>query len=348
MTNDWESKLKARGAVIADGRVLHFGTPAAETTRALAGDVVADLSHLALIRARGADAMTFLQGQFSNDIEHLPGRTQLHAYCNAQGRMLALLRVFARGDDIYLQLPAALREQTLKRLKMFVLRAQVVLEPADDLVAAGVSGPQVTAALARAGLTWPGEQDACGTVGETSVVRLRGPQPRAQLLAPPDVLAKFWDGLPVEIAPVGIAAWTALDVAAGLPQVYPETLETFVPQMLNLDRLGGISFSKGCYPGQEIVARMHYLGRLKQRMYRAHVAAGAPVKPGDPLYAPDFGAQAAGTVVEAHAAPTGGYDLLATIQISSVQSGDVRHGAPDGPALAWLPLPYSLEDPTKA
>ena len=348
MTNDWESSLKTRGAIIADGRVLHFGAPAAETTRALTGDVVADLSHLALIRARGTDALTFLQGQLSNDIKQVSGRTQLHAYCNAQGRMLALLRAFARGGETYLQLPAALREQTLKRLKMFVLRAQVSLEPADDLAAVGVSGPQVPAMLARAGLTWPLAQDAAITVAETTVVRLPGPHPRAQLLAAPDVLAKFWDALPAEFSPVGVAAWAALDVAAGVPQVYPETLEAFVPQMLNLDRLGGISFTKGCYPGQEIVARMHYLGRLKQRMYRAHVAATAPVKPGDPLYAPDFGAQAAGTVVEAHAAPAGGYDLLAAIQISSVQAGDVRHGLPDGPALTWLPLPYSLEDPAKA
>lgn len=348
MTNDWESKLKARGAVIADGRVLHFGAPAAETSRALAGDVVADLSPLSLIRARGADAVAFLQGQFSNDLNQLPGRTQLHAYCNAQGRMLALLRVFARGDDIYLQLPAALREQTLKRLKMFVLRAQVVLEPADELGAVGVSGPQIPDALARAGLAWPAAADASATVAETTVVRVPGPHPRAQLIAPLAELANFWERLPAAVAPVGMPAWTALDVTAGLPQVYPETLEAFVPQMLNLDRLGGISLNKGCYPGQEIVARMHYLGRLKQRMYRAQVAATEPVKPGDPLYAPDFGAQSAGTVVEAHAAPTGGYDLLAAIQIGSVQAGDVRHGAPDGPALAWLPLPYSLADPAQA
>lgn len=348
MTNDWESKLKARGAVIADGRALHFGAPAAETTRALAGDIVADLSALSLIRARGADALAFLQGQFSNDIKQLPGRTQLHAYCNAQGRMLALLRVFARGDDIYLQLPTALREQTLKRLKMFVLRSKVELEPADELGAVGVSGPHIPDVLARAGIAWPAATDATATAAEMTVVRLPGPHPRAQLLAPLEVLGKFWAELPAAVAPVGMAAWTALDVAAGLPQVYPETLETFVPQMLNLDRLGGISFNKGCYPGQEIVARMHYLGRLKQRMYRAHVAATGPVKPGDPLYAPDFGAQAAGTVVEAHATTAGGYDLLAAIQISSVQAGEVHHGAPDGPALTWLPLPYSLEDPANA
>ena len=348
MTNDWESKLKARGAVIADGRVAHFGAPAAETARALAGNVVADLSALALIRVRGADALTFLQGQFSNDITQLAGRTQLHAYCNAQGRMLALFRAFARGEDIYLQLPASLREQTLKRLKMFVLRAKVALEPADDLVALGISGPDAESALAQLDLPWPTAVDATATEADITVVRLPGPHLRAQLIATADTLAHRWDRLGTAWMPVGTAAWTALDVAAGLPQVYPETVETFVPQMLNLDRLGGISFNKGCYPGQEIVARMHYLGRLKQRMYRAHVPAAGPIRPGDSVYAPGFGAQAAGTVVEAYAAADGGFDVLATIQITSVEAGEVHYGAPDGATLAWLPLPYALADPAKA
>lgn len=342
MSNDWESKLKARGAVFADGGVAHFGTPAAELELALTGDVIADLSHLALIRVRGADALTFLQGQFSNDIKQLQGRSQLHAYCTAQGRMLALLRVFEHAGDRYLQLPAALREPTLKRLKMFVMRAQVTLEPEDNLARVGVSGAQIPAILAQAQLPWPRADNDVAHNTDLSVVRLPGPHPRAQIVAPPAALLKLWDA--TELTPVGASAWTALDVAAGLPQVYPATLEAFVPQMLNLDRIGGISFTKGCYPGQEIVARMHYLGRLKQRMYRAHVQTAASITPGDNLYAADFGTQAAGTVVDANPAPAGGYDVLAVIQISSAQNGDVRYGAPDGPALEWLPLPYSVSD----
>jgi folate-binding protein YgfZ len=138
------------------------------------------------------------------------------------------------------------------------------------------------------------------------------------------------------------AYWEWLDLQAGVPTITEPTREAFVPQMANLDLIGGLSFSKGCYPGQEIVARMHYLGRLKQRMYLAHVTTDAPPQPGDKLYSTDLGTQASGTVVNAAPSPTGGYDLLAVMQIESADQQAMHWKTPDGPVLEMLELPYEV------
>jgi hypothetical protein len=145
---------------------------------------------------------------------------------------------------------------------------------------------------------------------------------------------------------VAPAHWDWLDIRAGVPTITKPVQEQFVPQMVNLDLIGGLSFSKGCYPGQEIVARMHFLGKLKQRMYLAHLstelAAGASPQPGDKLYSADLGAQSSGMVVNAARSPEGGYDLLAVIQIASAEGQTMHWKSPDGPALDLLPLPYEV------
>jgi folate-binding protein YgfZ len=140
--------------------------------------------------------------------------------------------------------------------------------------------------------------------------------------------------------PAGTQAWQWLDIREGLPTVTQPVQEEFVAQMLNFDLIGGVSFNKGCYPGQEIVARTHYLGKLKKRMYRAYRAARP--RGGHRHLRPDFGDQSAGKVVSAAPAPEGGYDALVVLQSSSADAGQAHLGAPDGPALAFLPLPYAL------
>jgi tRNA-modifying protein YgfZ len=137
-------------------------------------------------------------------------------------------------------------------------------------------------------------------------------------------------------------AWELMDIRAGIPTILPATQDAFVPQMVNLDLIGGLSYTKGCYPGQEIVARTHYLGRLKSRAYLAHLDDRAAPQPGDPLYSDDFGGQASGTVVNAAPAPAGGHDVLAVIQVASADAGRVHWRAADGPALALRALPYPV------
>lgn len=345
MPTEWRAALTAAGAVFDDhGHVDRFGDLREEARAAAEGTVVADLSQLALLRAEGTDAQGFLQGQFSNDIREVSeSRSQLSAYCNPKGRMLAVLRVFQRGTAYYLQLPAAIAEPTARRLRMFILRSKVKLDPADgELLRIGVSGPRAEAAVAAAAGAVPPTVDASQTPGDVTVLRLPGPHPRFELLAPPARMPGLWTSITATARPVGTHAWAWLDIAAGIPTVLPETVEEFVPQMANLELVGGVSFKKGCYPGQEIVARMHYLGTLKQRMVRAHLAGTACPAPGAKLYAGEFGEQSAGTVVDAQPSPHGGCDLLAVSQLTALQGGGLHLAAPTGPALELTSLPYSL------
>jgi folate-binding protein YgfZ len=341
---EWRAFLAQHGAVFDHDRVAHFGDPDSERRAAASGDVLADLSQVALLRADGTDAQNFLQGQLSNDIREVSAtRSQLSGYCNPKGRLYAILHVLRRDDAYYLQLPAALAEATLKRLRMFVLRAQVKLEPADPaLVRIGLSGPNAEALVHEALGDVPAKSYDCLALAEVTVVRLPGAPARYELLAPSTRLAPLWQRFAARAKPVGAGPWAWLDIQAGIPTILPGTVEEFVPQMTNLELVGGVSFTKGCYPGQEIVARMHYLGRLKQRMLRAHVESPQPPVPGTPLFAPDLPGQSTGAVLDAQPAPQGGYDLLAVAHLSSRDAGELHLLAPDGPRLVLGDLPYPL------
>lgn len=350
LNNQWETRLRADGAIIEAGEIMHFGDPRGETRAAAVGDVVADLSHLALLRAQGAEAEGFLQGQLSNDIRLVTNsHSQLSAYCNPKGRMLAIFRIFKYDDAYLLQLPAALAEATLKRLGMFILRAKVTLATADPgLISFGIAGPNAARHLQELWGPVPAQVDDCRSDATLTVIRLPGVTPRFQLIGPVSTIGPLWERLKSVATPVSPQVWRWLDIQAGVPSILPGTVEEFVPQMTNLDLVGGVNFKKGCYPGQEIVARMHYLGRLKQRMVGAHVASITPPLPGAPVFAPNFPGQSAGTVVDAQAGPSGGYDLLVVAQLSSIAHGDIHLERQDGPALTLKDLPYPLPAPPAA
>jgi tRNA-modifying protein YgfZ len=338
----WHQFLQRQGAV-TDGDTLRFGAAPEENSLAAATDVVIATASRSLIRARGPDAVTFLHGQFSNDVCALnAAHSQLASYNNPQGRMYAVLRLNRRGDDVLLRLPTAMAADILRRLRMYVLRSKVTLESADvELVMFGVSGPNAVAAIERVLGNAPTEIDGVVTAETATITRVPGPYPRFEITLPPAAAETAWERLRSGCVPVGdeVADW--LDISAAVPTITPATSEAFVPQMANLDLLNGISFTKGCYPGQEIVARMQYLGKLKQRLYRVHAACDVRPQSGEPVFSAAFGDQPAGTVVSASPAPTGGYDMLSVIQVS-VSSAEVRLGSPDGPILSYLPMPYPI------
>jgi len=346
MSAEWRAFLAHAGAVFEDDHVLHYGSPEAERRSAANGDTLADLSHLAVLRAEGADTQSFLQGQFSNDIRLVSeARAQLSAYCNAKGRMFAIFLIFQRSDGAYyLQLPAVLAEPTLKRLRMYILRAKVKLEFADaGFGRIGLSGPNAETLLKNMLGNAPVNTYDNITSDDVTVVRLPGPHARFALHAPLARLMPMWQTLSAKAIPVGAGPWSWLDIMAGIPSILPGTVEEFVPQMANLELVGGVSFTKGCYPGQEIVARMHYLGRLKQRMFRAHVEDVQPPQPGTPVFAPDLPGQRTGTVLDAQPSPEGGYDLLAVVHLSSKETGELHLANSDGPRLMLKDMPYLLE-----
>lgn len=344
MNTSWKTHLEQQGAVFEADTVTDFGNAQAETNAATERLILADLSHLGMITAQGADATDFLQGQLSNDVRQVDAsHSQITAYCNPKGRLLASFRLFMRDDAYCLSLPAALLEPTLKRLRMFVLRSQVTLEDGSDtLVTFGYAGPNADTALASAmqGAV-PEEPDAVTQNGELTVIRLPGSQPRFEIHGPAEAAIALWETLRAEAQPVGMGAWALLDILAGIPNIYPGTVDAFIPQMVNLQAIGGVSFKKGCYPGQEIVARTQYLGKLKRRMYRAHVQADHFPQPGEDIYT-GGDTQSAGRIVSAQAAPEGGYELLAVLQIASAES-ELHLGSIDGPTLTLHELPYALE-----
>ena len=293
----------------------------------------------------GPNAAQFLHAQLTSDIAGMqPGQTQYSGYCTPQGRLLALFLVWRSGERFALQLPGELRESIQMRLAKYVLRAQVKLTDATPAHRVfGLVGARTARALEDAvGSSLPAAPHDLVMAGSVRITRLT--LDRYVVLADAGIASQMHESLAAAAQEVSADDWARLDIEAGTPVITARTREAFVPQMVNLDLLGGVSYNKGCYPGQEIVARMHYLGRLKQRMYRAHVAADQRPMAGDPLYSAEFGAdQSCGTIVTAAPAPGGGFDALAVIQISSVSRGPAVHWqTPAGPALVFLPLPYGL------
>ncbi|KVW99570.1 YgfZ/GcvT domain-containing protein [Thiobacillus denitrificans] len=342
MIDSWKNFLQSQGAAIEGSAVLHYGDPAAERAVAMDGTIVADLSQLGVIALRGEDTATFLQGQLTNDVRalHADG-AQWSGYCSPKGRLLGNFLAWRQGEDFCLQLSGDILPGVLKRLSMFIMRAKVQgRDASDENVRLVVAGKQALAAVTAAMGAVPDTamRSVAGEAGQ--VIRLG--DDKFVLSIAPERAAAVWQALRPSATPVGAPVWDWLRLNAGIPMIVAATQEQFVPQMVNLEAIGGVSFQKGCYPGQEIVARSQYLGKLKRRMFLAHVDAEAA--PGDSLYSADIEGQATGTVVNAAPAPAGGYDVLAVAQVESANAQTLHLKAADGAALILKPLPYALPE----
>jgi len=346
MDRDWQAFLAEQGAVIESGRVVHYGTPPDRAVPPEQGCIMADLSHWGVIGVAGEDAASFLQGQLTADIQAVtPDRGRISGYCSPKGRLLASFYVFRHADAYCLCLPAELVDPVIARLNIFKLRARVELQDMDGAwLRIGLAGTGCEPALAAAVGSVPGADFATVHRDAVTAVRLPGPGPRFLVAGGPADIRRLWSEAARTAVPVGASSWELLEIRAAIPMIRPQTQEKFVPQMVNLDALEGIGFNKGCYTGQEIVARMHYLGRLKQRMYLAHIEQAAPAAaPGDLLYSPDADTkQSVGTVVAAQPLPGSGQALLAVLGIEAAQRGNIHLHTEDGPELALTTMPYEL------
>ena len=339
MKQDWIDFLQRQGA---RNESLDFGNLPEELRKAQSATVVAPLTNLGLIRVAGEDASAFLNNLLTNDINGLPtDGAQYNGLCNPKGRLLASFLVWRNGADILLALSADLHAAILKKLSMYVLRSKVKLTNAgNDLVLIGLSGTDAPQALADVGPL------PATLLGSTSIEHgqlLRLDEQRYLLALDPAAALNLWPKLATIARPVGLTAWRWLDIMAGIPQITLATQEEFIPQMINFEVIGGVSFKKGCYPGQEIVARTQYLGKIKRRMYRAHLGAGLPVA-GAHVFAPETGDQSCGRVVSTSPAPQGGHELLAVIQSTCAEVGEVHLNTLAGPSLVLQPLPYALDN----
>ncbi len=308
------------------------GVPA-ELAAARSGSVVAALPGLAALRVSGEDAEAFLQGQLTCDVAAVRGNATYGAWCSPQGRMLASFLLWRAESGFVVVLRADIAAGVQQRLARYVLRSRVRIEPA-PLALAGCSGREAPRALREAGRL-PEERLETASGGGDTIVRLD--ESRFLLALGAATAAARLEALGARLTRVGAVAWEWLDVRRGIPWIGAATQDRLVPQMANLERIGGVSFSKGCYTGQEIVARAQHRGTVKRRTFVANVAAACAA--GDELYAEDLGDQAAGLVVNAAPSPDGGFDLLASVNAASRESSVVHLRSLGGPALRFLPDP---------
>jgi hypothetical protein len=321
--------------------------PREDIARALAGPALAVLDDLGVIEADGPDAAAFLQSQLTCDVAAIDAAAwTLGGYCNPKGRLLAVFELWRADAGFRMLLPAELAVPTARRLSMFVLRSKVRVSDASGAwVAFGLVGPGMAGLLQDAGIEVPAQDWGASTLEDGArLARLPGaPQcaERFVLLAPALQRQRWLDRLGgASRVDRGTWWWTQID--AGIPAVFNPTLEAFVPQMLNLEVLGGVSFRKGCYPGQEVVARSQYLGKLRRRM---GIGQAADARAGDDIFDGADPAQPVGKVVMAAAAPGGAMDLL--FECPTERAAATLHvGTPSSPAVVVRPLPYRLFDPT--
>ncbi|MCF8177238.1 MAG: folate-binding protein [Sulfuritalea sp.] len=343
MTQEWISSLVSQG--LTEDR-SHFANAAAELHDARDGAVIAPLCDQGVIRASGEDTAVFLHNLLTNDIKGIPPNgARFAGLCTPKGRLLALFLVWREADDFLLMLPREILPAILKKLSMYVLRSKVKLSDAtEERALLGISAP---ANVIQAGKLPGGE--AAVNLPRFGVLAIDGGQAirlddtRYLLALEATAVSSCWQQLTSSAKPVGLAAWHWLEIAAGQPNVVAATQEAFVPQMLNMElpAVAGVSFSKGCYPGQEIVARTQYLGKVKRRTYRAGLASEAI--PGTHVYAPETGDQHCGAIVSVAPSPSGNFECLVCVQIGAVEAGEVHVGAVDGERLEFLPLPYSID-----
>lgn len=337
--------MPSQSIVIEHGKIIHFGDAAAERAALLNDTVMCDLSHMGLLQLQGADAITFLQGQVTNDIKLLDGHNAHYtAYCNPKGRMLALFLAFSRGNHLHLQMPKELIASIAKRLRMYVMRSKVeISDVSESIIKIGLNGSNATELLKPLFAKVPENDYELVSLDNGALLKLPGTTARYEIFSDATNAPIIWHALQQHAKPVGAACWDWLEIQAGIPEITLKTQEEFVPQMLNLDALEAINYKKGCYTGQEIVARTHYLGKVKRRTQLAHIASSIMPELGDDVV--DSKQQAIGKIVRSASAINTGFDVLAECRLENI---DAEKATQDnvfwnGVPLTIKPLPYQLD-----
>ena len=304
-------------------------------------NILCDLSHLGLLEISGADAVTFLQGQVTNDVNLLNGsNAHYSAYCNPKGRMLALFLAFAHYDHLHLQFNRELLEPIMKRLKMYVMRSKVeIKDVSDSIVKFGLNGSQAASMLESVFSKIPTVDYELVSLENGAILKLPSynDDARFEIFTDSTNAPLIWDALKNNCKVVEKPHWDWLEIQAGIPDIELKTQEQFVPQMLNLDILNGINFKKGCYTGQEIVARTHYLGSVKRRTYLAQLATELAPAAGDKVL--DAAKNEVGQIVRVAPNATNGFDALIELRIEAKEAGYMTC---NDVAISLKYLPYSV------
>ena len=297
------------------------------------------LSHEGVLAVRGADASKFLQGQLTCNLNYLSDtQASLGARCTQKGRMQSSFRILLEGDGVLMAMASELLEPQLADLKKYAVFSKSKLtDESAGWVRFGLE--RGDAALASLSLELPAETDS--VTRNDGLIALRVSPDRAELWVRADQADTLKGKLSALLAEGELNQWLLGQIRAGIGQVMPSTRELFIPQMLNLQAVGGVSFKKGCYTGQEIVARMQYLGKLKRRLYRLQLEASELPEPGTQLFSPTHGSSIGEVVLAARAEQN--IELLAVLQAEAAEDGNLHLGALEGPGLQLLDLPYQLD-----
>jgi len=344
MNSAWKAFLIDQGAEFEAQMLASFGNPDRERRIPPQGHILCDLSHVGLLRAEGDDAEIFLQNQLSNDLKDVSEtHSQLSSYNTHKGRMIANLRVLKRGNAIYLKVCHDLVDTLLKKLRMYIMMSKVTLEDASSsLIHFGYAGADAERYLSTAIGAIPKNANDSVQYKSLSITRLSGDLVRFEILGEYEDAQQLWQRLDVQAAPVSSNAWRYLNIVAGIPIIHAENSMDWVPQMLNFERIGGVSFTKGCYPGQEIVARLNYLGKTKRRTYRLLANTDQLPMIGAKIMVADAEGKLSesGEVLNTVINPDGKVEMLAVLKSATID----KPLSLDNTAIEVLDLPYSLED----
>lgn len=296
----------------------------------------ANLIDLGLIRITGKDAKQFLQGQLTCDLEEINAeQSRLGAHCDVKGRIIASFRLFSYQNDYYFLIPLSMVSLLLTSLQKYAVFSKVALiNVSEDWQKIGLYGPSIKGLLEQK--LYSSKENGVTESGQKLSLSIPGPVPRSILLAPASEPIGFID---TALKQQNINHWHLLDIMAGIPTIYPETSGQFTPHQLNFPEIGGVSFNKGCYIGQEIIARTHYLGKTKSRLYRVSFSANYPTLPGTPLFDSDQESEK-GTLIMSAKEQDNTYQALVCLQTQAI-SHSIRITNLEGPKLDILDLPYS-------
>ncbi|MFJ3526157.1 YgfZ/GcvT domain-containing protein [Pseudomonas sp. NPDC090203] len=297
------------------------------------------LSHEGVLAVRGVDASKFLQGQLTCNMDYLSdAKATLGARCTQKGRMQSSFRILLEGDGVVMAMASELIEAQLADLKKYAVFSKSKLtDESQAWVRFGVNDGQ--AALASLGLELADETDSVARAND--LVAIRVSLARAELWVRAEAAADVRNRLAAHLPEGSLNDWLLGQIRAGIGQVFGQTREEFIPQMINLQAVGGVSFKKGCYTGQEIVARMQYLGKLKRRLYRLTLEGTDLPEPGTELFSPVHTSSAGNVVIAARSGNA--VELLAVLQADAVENGQIHLGAPEGQSLQLAELPYTLD-----
>jgi len=349
----WADFLASQNAQFDEsGKIKTFGHAELERFLIKNGPVVTSLTHQALIKVSGSEAFSFLQAQLTSDIEKISdNQAQFSAYCDPQGQVLANFLVFKYQDDFYLNFDASLAESILKRLTMFVLRSDVKLEAvSNELIQVGFAGEFGDLDVQRRLSTKVKEVFEAGHVTiegmeDILVIKVPGPYHKYALFGPAEQMIEAWKKIRDNSDVTNNYDWNLLNIAAGVPEITNATTGKFIAQFFNLDKFDAINFQKGCFPGQEIIARVHYRGKVTKRMLRLHIDEALNLLPGETITLKDEGDKTHKlTVISANPDIFNGTLCLAIGTLKSLESVEGDLTTESGQAAVIEPLPYSITD----